>query len=69
MTKTTEAHADDITMLTKAQLAKRWLCSTMKVQRMMRSGLLPYIQLGRSIRFDLVDIKRVEANGRVNVPR
>lgn len=57
---------DDITLLTQEQLAKRWLCSTMKVRRMMRAGSVPYIQLGRSVRFDLEDIKQVEARGRVN---
>lgn len=55
--------------LTKAQLAKRWLCSTMKVQRMMRSGSLPYIHLGRSVRFDIADIMRVETQGRMNGSR
>ncbi|WP_038162495.1 helix-turn-helix domain-containing protein [Verrucomicrobium sp. BvORR106] len=66
MTKTAAAHSDDITLITKAQLAKRWSCSIMKVHRMMRAGTLPYILLGRSVRFDLEDVKKVEARGRVN---
>jgi excisionase family DNA binding protein len=66
MTKTTAAHADSITLITKAQLAKRWSCFIMKVHRMMRSGKLSYIQVGRSVRFDLADVKQVEAQGRIN---
>lgn len=65
MTKTTAAHSDDITLLTQEQLAKRWLCSKLKVRRMMRAGALPYIQLGRSVRFDLEDVKALEGSCRV----
>lgn len=69
MTKTNEVPFDDITLLTQEQLAKRWLCSKLKVRRMMRAGSVPYIQLGRSVRFDLADVKQVEARGRVNGSR
>lgn len=58
--------SDQPSFITVAQLAKRWLCSKMTIGRMMRRGDVPYIQLGRSVRFDLEDVKKVEARGRVN---
>ena len=66
MTKTNEVPFDDTVLITQGQLAARWSCCKMKVRRMMRNGSLPYIQLGRSVRFDLADVKQVEARGRVN---
>jgi hypothetical protein len=54
-------------MITRFDLAKRWRCSTRKVDRMREEGLLPWVDLsgGRGaracVRFRLADIEALEA--------
>lgn len=54
-------------MITRYDLAKRWNCSTRKVDRMRADGLLGWIDLseGRGarpcVRFRLADIEALEA--------
>lgn len=54
-------------MITRFDLAKRWKCSTRKVDRMRGQGLLPWVDLtqGRGtrpcVRFRIGDIEALEA--------
>lgn len=47
--------------LTPQQLAERWQCSLMKLRRMRRAGQLPVLYIGRSARYRLADVERIEA--------
>ncbi len=51
--------------LTPKQLATRWLCSEMKLRRMRAKGILPVSYIGRSARYLLADVERIEAQARV----
>ena len=42
-------------------LAARWLCSEMKLRRMRAKGILPVSYIGRSARYLLADVERIEA--------
>lgn len=66
MTKTDAARSDSPQFLTIRQLGARWGCCKMTVHRMMKRGEVPFIKLGKNVRFDLEDVKQVEARGRVN---
>lgn len=47
--------------LTPKQLSARWQCSTMKLRRMRRAGKLRVSYIGRSARYDIADVQRIEA--------
>jgi len=50
--------------LTPKQLAARWHCSLMKLRRLRRSGTLGVHYIGRSARYSVVDVQRIEADSR-----
>lgn len=50
--------------LTPKQLSARWLCSEMKLRRMRRNGVLPVSYIGRSARYAMADVERIEAEAR-----
>lgn len=50
--------------LTPKQLATRWQCSLMKLRRMRRAGTLPVHYIGRSARYPIEDIHRIEREAR-----
>jgi hypothetical protein len=57
--------AHDRPFLTPKQLAARWDCSLMKLRRMRRAGVLPVYYIGRSARYAIADVVKIENNSRV----
>lgn len=52
------------TFLTPKQLATRWQCSLMKLRRMRKAGTLGVHYIGRSARYPIADIQRIEAESK-----
>ena len=52
-------------MLSRRALADRWQFSVETLKRRERAGLLPFLTLGRSVRYRLSDIERLEAEAEV----
>lgn len=50
--------------LTPKQLSARWQCSLMKLRRMRRAGILTVHYIGRSARYSMADVQRIEADAR-----
>tara|TARA_R110002049_G_scaffold195282_3_gene364385 strand:+ start:2470 stop:2658 length:189 start_codon:yes stop_codon:yes gene_type:complete len=50
--------------LTPKQLSARWQCSLMKLRRMRRDGLLTVHYIGRSARYPVADVERIEAESK-----
>ncbi len=57
-------NSNAVVFLTPKQLAARWSCSLMKLRRMRRAGALGVTYLGRSARYSLADVQRIEADAR-----
>jgi hypothetical protein len=57
----------DITerFLTRKGLADRWQLSTETLKRRERCGLLPFLKLGRGVRYRLADVEHLEAEAEV----
>jgi predicted site-specific integrase-resolvase len=53
-------------MLTRRHLAERWSVSRETLKRRERAGLLPFLKLGRDVRYRLDDIERIEKEARVS---
>ena len=51
-------------LMTRAELATRWKVSVKTIDREIRRHLVPYIRVGRQIRFKLADILAYENIGR-----
>jgi len=49
-------------------LAARWLCSTMKLKRMEKAGLLPFLKIGKQVLYRMSDVERIEKHAEVNRP-
>lgn len=60
-----EPEPGDAKYLTRKELALRWKCSMMTLRRKMRAGKLPFSKMGRTVRIAMVDVLRIEAEGRV----
>jgi hypothetical protein len=56
-----------VRMLTRKGLADRWQLSTETLKRRERCGLLPFLKLGRGVRYRLADIERLEADAEVSI--
>jgi hypothetical protein len=52
----------------RQQLAQRWLCSTMKLKRMEKAGLLPSLKIGKQVLYRMSDVERIEKHAEVNRP-
>lgn len=57
------AAAHSPVFLTEHELAQRWKRTTMTLQRMRKDGRLPFVRIGKSPRYRLADIERLESNG------
>jgi hypothetical protein len=57
----------DITerFLTRKALADRWQLSTETLKRRERCGLLPFLKLGRGVRYRIADVEHLEAEAEV----
>jgi len=52
-------------LLSRRQLADRWQLSTETLKRRERCGLLPFLKLGRGVRYRLADVERLELDAEV----
>jgi hypothetical protein len=52
-------------LLSRRELADRWSMSTETLKRRERCGLLPFLKLGRGVRYRLADIERLEAEATI----
>jgi hypothetical protein len=51
--------------LTRKGLADRWQLSVETLKRRERCGILPFLKLGRGVRYRLEEIERLEADAEV----
>lgn len=47
-------------MFTRRTLSGRWAKSTMSLKRMEKSGQLPFLKIGRDVRYRPEDIEKIE---------
>jgi hypothetical protein len=52
-------------MLTRRELSGRWQLSIETLKRRERCGLLPFLKLGRGVRYRLADVESLEADAEV----
>ena len=50
---------------TRGNVSERWQVSKMTFKRMERAGRLPALKIGRTVRYRLADIERIEAESAV----
>ena len=55
------------TMLSRRHLAERWSQSASSLKRREKAGILPFLILGRDVRYKIEDIERIEAEARVRL--
>lgn len=53
------------TMLSRRHLAERWAISRETLKRREKAGILPFLKLGRDVRYRLTDIERIEQQAEV----
>jgi hypothetical protein len=56
---------DTARLLTRKGLADRWQLSVETLKRRERCGILPFLKLGRGVRYRLKAIERLEADAEV----
>ena len=49
----------------RGNVSERWQVSKMTLKRMERAGRLPALKIGRTVRYRLADIERIEAESAV----
>jgi hypothetical protein len=54
-------------MLSRRHLAERWKLSKETLKRREKAGILPFLKLGRDVRYKIEDIERIEAQARVQL--
>jgi hypothetical protein len=54
-------------LLTRKELSGRWQLSTETLKRRERCGLLPFLKLGRGVRYRLADVEHLEADAEVRL--
>lgn len=54
-------------MLSRRHLAERWELSKETLKRREKAGVLPFLKLGRDVRYKIKDIERIEAEARVQL--
>ena len=52
-------------LLTRRLLADRWSMSTETLKRREKAGILPFLRLGRGVRYRLSDVEALEADAEV----
>jgi hypothetical protein len=52
-------------LLTRKGLSDRWQISIETLKRRERCGLLPFLKLGRGVRYRLADVEHLEAEAEV----
>jgi hypothetical protein len=51
---------NSVRLVTRKGLSDRWQLSVESLKRRERAGLLPFLKLGRGVRYRLSDIERIE---------
>jgi hypothetical protein len=51
-----------VRLLSRRELADRWSMSVETLKRRERCGILPFLKLGRGVRYRLSDVERLEAD-------
>ena len=59
---------NSIRLVTRKGLSYRWQLSIETLKRRERAGILPFLKLGRGVRYRLDDIERIEADADVHQP-
>jgi hypothetical protein len=59
------SHNNSVQLVTRRALAGRWQVSIETLKRRERAGLLPFLKLGRGVRYRLSHIERIEADADV----
>jgi hypothetical protein len=54
---------DNTLFISRKQLAERWGLTTITLKRREKDGSIPFIKLGREVRYKLKDIERIEETG------
>jgi hypothetical protein len=54
-------------MLSRRLLADRWAVSKETLKRREKAGKLPFLKLGRDVRYRLADIEQIEAQAEVRL--
>jgi hypothetical protein len=54
-------------MLSRRQLASRWGVSKETLKRREKAGTLPFLKIGKVIRYRLADIEQIEAQAEVRL--
>jgi hypothetical protein len=54
-----------VQLVTRRGLAVRWQVSIETLKRRERAGLLPFLKLGRGVRYRVSDVERLEADADV----
>jgi hypothetical protein len=54
-----------VRLLSRRDLADRWSFSIETLKRRERCGLLPFLKLGRGVRYRLADVEEIEAEAEV----
>lgn len=55
-------------LLTRLDLCERWRTSRETLKRRERHGMLPFLKLGRGVRYRLSDVERIEKESEVVRP-
>jgi hypothetical protein len=58
-------HINSVQLVTRKGLAGRWQVSVETLKRRERAGVLPFLKLGRGVRYRLSDVERLEADANV----
>jgi hypothetical protein len=56
---------NQLQLLSRRHLASRWAVSKETLKRREKAGLLPFLKLGRDVRYRLADIEQIEAQAEV----
>jgi hypothetical protein len=65
MQNATQPSDKAVHLLSRRQLADRWQLSTETLKRRERCGVLPFLKLGRGVRYRLADVEHLEAEAEV----
>jgi hypothetical protein len=57
-----------VQLVTRRELAARWSFSIETLKRRERAGILPFLKLGRGVRYRLSEVERIEADADVRQP-
>jgi hypothetical protein len=54
-----------VQLVTRRELAERWSVSTETLKRRERFGVLPFLKLGKGVRYRLSDIEQLEGEAEI----